>query len=78
MPIFQKKIAYGSNSFPWSMQDKNKSTSYDLGICPVAEKLHFETFICFEMCVLEMSIQDINLIADVFYKVWDNLDQLKK
>ncbi len=42
-PIFQKKIAYGSNNFPWSTF-KNKTT-YRKGICPVAENLQNRTFL---------------------------------
>ena len=34
-PLFQKKIAYGKNGFPWSMT--GEKYNYSKGICPVVE-----------------------------------------
>tara|TARA_B100000579_G_scaffold437775_1_gene468944 strand:+ start:6682 stop:7953 length:1272 start_codon:yes stop_codon:yes gene_type:complete len=76
LPVFQKKIAYGKNGFPWKFF-KNK-TSYKKGICPVAENLHDKELICFELCLFELSINDLNLICKAFKKVWENIQILKK
>ena len=40
LPIFQTKIAYGNNGYPWSSPEYRGNVSYDKGICPVAENLH--------------------------------------
>jgi len=77
LPLFQKRIAYGSHGFPWSVFDPNSSVSYAKGICPVAEKLHDHTFIVLPMCQFDYSEKDVELIIDVFQKVWANLDMLR-
>lgn len=77
LPIFQKKVAYGSSGFPWTSDICHRDVSYAKGICPVAEKLHDETYLGFAMCLHDLSDADVNLIAQAFYKVWGQLDQLK-
>jgi dTDP-4-amino-4,6-dideoxygalactose transaminase len=77
LPMFQEKIAYGSNGFPWTSDICKRDVSYKKGICPVAEELHYKSFIAFEMCHNDMSETDVKLIIAAFHKVWDNLDLLK-
>lgn len=77
LPMFQKKMAYGSNGFPWTSDICHREVSYAKGICPVAEKLHEETFMGFAMCLHDLSDADVDLIASAFHKVWGQLDQLK-
>ena len=77
LPMYQKKIAYGSKGFPWSSDICKREISYDKGICPVAEKLHDKTFFSFGLCVHNLSLIDIDLISEAFKKVWDNLDEIR-
>lgn len=77
LPMFQKKIAYGSKGFPWTSEICSRQVSYERGICPVAEKLHQESFIGLAMCLHDLKHADIDLIGKAFQKVWANLDQLK-
>lgn len=77
LPMYQQKIAYGSNGFPWTSDICKRDVSYHKGICPVAEELNDKTFIGFEMCLHELQEEDITLIAQAFHKVWKNLDALK-
>ena len=76
LPTYQKKIAYGSNGFPWTLDGVRKDIDYTKGICSVAEMLHEKTFIGFQMCVHELSDNDIDLIVRAFKKVWKNLVRL--
>lgn len=76
LPIYQKKIAYGSNGFPWILKEARQDIDYTKGICPVAETLHDKTFISFGICMYELSCDDIDLMASAFRKVWKNLDSL--
>lgn len=73
LPMFQKKIAFGSNGFPWSLTKNGMELNYSKGICPVAEKLHEETFLGFEICLFELSDDDVKAIIEVFHKVWQKL-----
>jgi len=77
LPMYQKKIAYGSHGFPWTLREVRQNINYAKGICPVAEKLHEKTFIGLEMCLYEMSDNDISLVISAFIKVWNNVDSLK-
>lgn len=77
LPMYQKKMAYGSNGFPWTSDICQRKVDYRKGICPVAEKLHDESYMGFEMCAHELSDDDIGLILGAFQKVWANLSSLK-
>ncbi len=76
-PIYQKKIAYGERGFPWSSDICDREINYEKGICPVAEDLHERSFLGYQMCLHELSINDAKKIVAVFQKVWKNLDELK-
>jgi dTDP-4-amino-4,6-dideoxygalactose transaminase len=77
LPLYQKKIAFGSHGFPWSSDICHRDVDYSKGICPVAEKLNDSTYIGFGMCVYDLSIEDVRQIARAFRKVWANLDGLR-
>lgn len=71
LPIFQKKIAYGSNHYPWSLV--NKKIVYKSSDCPVAEELHNKSFIAFHVCLYSFNYKDIKKIISTFKKVWKKL-----
>jgi dTDP-4-amino-4,6-dideoxygalactose transaminase len=77
LPMYQKKVAYGSKGFPWNSENYKGDVSYNKGICPVAEKLQDSKFLGIGMCVNDYSDDDINLIVNAFKKVWRNLNELK-
>ena len=77
LPIFQKKVAYGSKGFPWTSDICHREVNYAKGICPVAEKFHDESYMGFAMCLHDLSDTDVDLIAQAFYKVWNQFDALK-
>lgn len=70
LPIYQKKIAYGSKGFPWTSDICRRDVSYAKGICPIAEELHDKTYLGFEMCAHELGDEDVDLIVAAFKKVW--------
>jgi dTDP-4-amino-4,6-dideoxygalactose transaminase len=74
LPMYQKKIAYGSKHFPWSLNKNN--VSYNKGICPVAENLHQNSFFGIEMCIYNLSLKDVIFISKAFKKVWKKLNLL--
>lgn len=75
-PMFQKKVAYGSNGFPWNMA--GRAYDYSKGICPVVEELHFETLLLHEYMRPGMSNEDLDDVIDAFVKVWENRDELER
>ncbi len=76
LPMYQHKIAYGSNGFPWSSSICRREVSYAKGICPVAESLQDKSYLGFAMCMHEMTDGHVDLIVKAFRKVWDNLPAL--
>ncbi|MBW0434111.1 DegT/DnrJ/EryC1/StrS family aminotransferase [Leptospira yasudae] len=77
LPLYQKKIAYGSKGFPWNSEICKREIDYSKGICPVAEEMNDKTYIGYEMCVRELSDADVDLVVAAFQKVWAQLETLK-
>ena len=77
LPMYQQKIAYGSQGFPWTSDICNRDVSYQKGICPIAESYHDKYFLGFEMCLYQLNDYDVQQICRVFEKVWQNLALLR-
>jgi len=76
-PLFQHKIAYGTQGFPWNSPYVSRDISYARGICPVAEKLHSQTFLGINICLNDYAEEDVELVVKAFKKVWSQLDALR-
>ncbi len=70
LPIFERKIAFGEKQFPWTLNSRNSEIKYGLGTCPVAEKLHDESFIGLEICAFDFSESEVAMVAKIFNKLW--------
>jgi perosamine synthetase len=73
LPMYQQKIAYGSKGFPWTSDICKRDVDYSKGICPVAEELQSKSYLGYQMCLNDLSDEDVDLIVAAFRKVWDNL-----
>ena len=76
-PMYQRKIAYGSDGFPWSLHPEEEHPDYEKGICPVAEKLHDQEVICLQICQHDYDARQTELVGEAFLKVWKNLEELR-
>jgi dTDP-4-amino-4,6-dideoxygalactose transaminase len=77
LPMFRNRIAYGTGGFPWTSPYAGRDITYGPGLCPVAEKLHAETFFGLNLCMFEYEDSDVDLVIAAFRKVWANLDALR-
>jgi len=77
LPLYQKKIAYGSKGFPWSSDICKRKINYDKGICPVAEKMQDTSYLALGLCSFDWSEEDVDLVVESFKKVWNNMEKLK-
>ena len=77
LPMYQKKIAYGSSGFPWSSDICRRTVNYDKGICPVAEKMQDASYLAIGLCNFDWTEQDVELIVESFKKVWKNIEKLR-
>jgi dTDP-4-amino-4,6-dideoxygalactose transaminase len=78
LPMFRHKIAYGTKGFPWNSPYYTGDIQYGPGLCPIAEKLHNETFLGISTCMNELPPEDVTLIVAAFHKVWSQLEHLKR
>ncbi len=76
-PIYQRKIAYGGDGFPWNLHPEEEHPDYEKGICPVAEKLHDQEVICVQICQHDYDVRQTELVGEAFLKVWKNLEELR-
>jgi perosamine synthetase len=76
LPMYQRKIAFGSRGFPWNSDIARRKVSYEKGICPVAERLNGNGFLGLGMCKFELNDDDVDLIIAAFQKVWGKLSAL--
>jgi len=76
LPIYQKRIGYGSKGCPFSCAYYQGQVSYEPGICPNAEEA-YQTVVYHEMMRPPMSEADLDDVANAFHKVMENLDELK-
>lgn len=77
LPLYQKKIAYGSKGFPWNSDICKRDVDYSKGICPVAEGYNDKGYLGYEMCVRDLSDSDVDLLISAFQKVWSQLESLQ-
>jgi perosamine synthetase len=72
LPLYQNKIAYGSQGFPWRSEFNTRNISYEKGICPVAENFHDKTVLALGLCTYDFSDTEIEQISSGFRKVWSH------
>lgn len=77
LPLFQRKIAYGTRGFPWTSSYASREVSYRPGTCPVAEELHAHSFLGMNICMHDYSPEDVQLVVGAFRKVWGQLPALR-
>ncbi|WP_235956959.1 DegT/DnrJ/EryC1/StrS family aminotransferase [Fundidesulfovibrio magnetotacticus] len=70
-PIFQRRIAFGSQGFPFVNPWNPASPRYDAGLCPTCERLHTAELIEHELMRPPMTRADLDDVADAFTKVWE-------
>lgn len=75
LPMYQRRIAFGRNGFPWTSEFCTRPVSYDKGICPVAERLHDSDFIGFAICAHDFTEEYMDSVSRAFRKVWRALDR---
>ena len=77
LPVYQKKIAFGEDGFPWNTSAEAAKIDYSKGVCPTAEKLHDFSFLGLNLCKFEYSEAEVTLVIEAFQKVWANLDKIQ-
>ncbi|MEM6885658.1 MAG: DegT/DnrJ/EryC1/StrS family aminotransferase [Verrucomicrobiota bacterium] len=79
-PMFQKKLAYGLNHFPFSchLHGDMESLDYSASSLPVAHQVHDEEYLGFFLMGWPNGKDDMDDIIGAFRKIEVGLDDLKK
>jgi dTDP-4-amino-4,6-dideoxygalactose transaminase len=77
LPMFQQQIGYGKLQCPFKCPHYIGKANYDAGLCPSAERAHFERVIIHEYMRPAMSEDDMRDFADAVHKVIDHVDELR-
>jgi perosamine synthetase len=69
-PMFQQRICFGRNGFPWKGLAKGDSTvTYEKGLCPNVERIEFNHMIYHALCHAAATKSDMDDIVTAFDKV---------
>jgi perosamine synthetase len=75
--MYQQRIAFGRGGFPFTYPGYKGSVSYERGICPVTERMHFDELMLTNICHADITRRDLDDFVAAFHKVASNLDALK-
>lgn len=75
-PLYQKRIAYGRKGCPFTCVFYKGKVKYSRGICPIAERMHYEELITIGVCHANIRRRDLDDVALAFRKVLNNTDAL--
>jgi dTDP-4-amino-4,6-dideoxygalactose transaminase len=76
-PLYQQRIGFGRDGFPFSYKGYKGTVSYNRGICPVTERMHFQELMFTNICHANITRGDLDDFAAAFEKVLANLDELQ-
>jgi perosamine synthetase len=76
-PMYQKRIAFGRDGFPWTYPSWKGTVDYSLGSCPVIERLYYRELMCTDVCHAQVMESDLLDVVAAFEKIFANLDELK-
>lgn len=78
-PLYYQSLYHASGKrYPYNYPQYQGNVSYAPGICPVAERMHFEEVITNEYMRPSMAKADLDDVISAFEKVFDNLSALKE
>lgn len=73
LPMYTQRTAFGSEGFPWTLQNSESSVPYGVGVCPIAEDLQERTYMGIELCSFAYTDEDITDTVSAFRKVWSHI-----
>ena len=76
-PLYQERIAFGKNGFPFTYPGYKGQVNYTKGICPVTERMYEQEVVFTNLCHAGMTQTDIEDVVKAFQKVYDHMPSLK-
>lgn len=75
-PMYQRRIAFGGDGFPWTWPSWKGSVNYEPGSCPVVERLYYSELMCTDVCHANTAESDLLDVVAAFEKVYSHLAEL--
>lgn len=77
MPLFQQRIAFGRDGYPFTLAHPSALATYAPESCPVAERLHDATLFTSDLMLPGYTRVDLNDVVAAFEKVWTHRGELQ-
>jgi len=68
-PLYQRRIGFGREGFPFTYPGYTGAVNYARGLCPMTERMHFEEVIFTNVCHANIQTQDLDDVVTAFQKV---------
>lgn len=75
-PMYQRRLGFGKNGFPFSANPRSAQLSYSRGICPTCEALHDRTLMWTNITYPPLTEDDMDDFAEACAKVMRGRDEL--
>jgi len=75
-PMYQQKIAFGRNGFPFTYEGYKGNVSYSPGICPVTENMYYNELMYTNICHANITQRDLDDVITGFEKVLENVTSI--
>ncbi len=75
-PLYKQRIALGRDGFPFTLSGHDNEVDYRRGLCPVAERMHFEEVVITSLVHAGLSAADLCDVANAIEKVVENRGEL--
>ena len=75
-PLYQQRIAFGKDGFPFTYPGYRGKVTYERGICPVTERMHYSELIHTDVCHADITQHDLDDVVTAFHKVLENRAEL--
>lgn len=76
-PMYQQRTVYGSQGCPFTCKYEG-TVSYEKGICPVTERMHYNEVMLTDVCHAGISTRDLDDVVRAFEKVMENVGELDR
>jgi perosamine synthetase len=75
-PVYQRRICFGQDGYPFSANPRIRQISYEKGICPVVERLHEKELMWTNITYPPLTVDDMDRFVDAIEKTLSNRDAL--
>ena len=76
-PVYQQRTGFGRDGFPFTYPGYKGQASYERGICPVTERMHYSEVMFTNVCYAGIARQDLDDVIIAFEKVLNNVGELE-